>query len=78
MQHNRQILPGVQHRIRIGQPVNDSVALAVDKAIRLLEQVASVFYLARAPLCVARNKGAAGVDERSVEKVVNDPPQRLP
>ena len=45
---------------------------------RLLEQVASVPNLARALLNVARNKGAAGVDGRSVDEVVEMTPELLP
>ncbi len=52
-----------------GKEMNNSVARAAE-ANRLLERVASVSNLARALRNVARNKGAAGVDGRSVEEVV--------
>ena len=56
---------------------NDSAACTAD-ASRLLESVASVSNLAQALLNVARNKGAAGVDGRSVDEVVGDSPRLLP
>ena len=49
---------------------NDPAARAVDDPSRLLERATSVINLARALLNVARNKGAAGVDGRSVEEIV--------
>ena len=55
----------------------DSAAWTVD-AGRLLECVASVPNLAQALLNVARNKGAAGVDGRSVDEVVGAAPRLLP
>ena len=55
----------------------DSVAWTVDLD-RLLEVVASVSNLAQALLNVARNKGAAGVDGRSVDEVVGAAPRFLP
>lgn len=58
--------------------VNESVTQADDDASRLLERAASVFNLARALLNVARNKGAAGTDGRSVGEVVEDAPHLLP
>lgn len=56
---------------------NDPAARAVDDPSRLLERAASVINLARALLNVARNKGAAGVDGRSVEEVVAQAPRLL-
>jgi group II intron reverse transcriptase/maturase len=56
---------------------NDSAARAVDDPSRLLERATSVINLARALLNVARNKGAAGVDGRSVEEVVANAPRLL-
>jgi RNA-directed DNA polymerase len=56
---------------------NESAARAVDDPSRLLERAASVTNLARALLNVARNKGAAGVDGRSVEEIVADAPRLL-
>lgn len=44
----------------------------------LLEQIASVANLATALLHVARNKGAAGVDDKSVDDVVADSHRLLP
>jgi RNA-directed DNA polymerase len=55
----------------------DSAAWTVDPD-RLLESVASVLNLAQALLNVARNKGAAGVDGRSVDEVVAAAPRLLP
>jgi RNA-directed DNA polymerase len=55
----------------------DSAAWTVDPG-RLLESVASVFNLAQALLNVARNKGAAGADGRSVDEVVGAAPRLLP
>ena len=45
---------------------------------RLMESVASAGNLARALLNVLRNKGAPGVDGRSVEQVVDEAPALLP
>jgi RNA-directed DNA polymerase len=58
--------------------VNDLAAQAVDGFHRLLECATSVPNLARALLNVARNKGAAGVDGRSVQEVVTASPTLLP
>jgi RNA-directed DNA polymerase len=55
----------------------DSAAWTVDTG-RLLESVASVSNLAQALRNVARNKGAAGVDGRSVDEVVAAAPRLLP
>jgi RNA-directed DNA polymerase len=60
-----------------GKEGKDSAAWTVDPG-RLLEAVASVSNLARALLHVARNKGAAGVDGRSVDEVVAAAPRLLP
>lgn len=60
-----------------GKEEKDSVAWTVDSG-RLLESVASVSNLAQALLNVARNKGAAGVDGRSVDEVVAAAPRLLP
>lgn len=57
--------------------VTDSAARTVDTD-RLLESVASVSNLAQALLNVARNKGAAGVDGRSVDTVVAAASRLLP
>lgn len=56
---------------------NESAAWTVDLG-RLLESVASAANLAQALLNVARNKGAAGVDGRSVDEVVGAAPRLLP
>jgi RNA-directed DNA polymerase len=56
---------------------DDSAAWTVDPD-RLLESVTSVSNLAQALLNVARNKGAAGVDGRSVDEVVGAAPRLLP
>ena len=56
---------------------NDSAAWTVDLS-RLLETVTSASNLAQALLNVARNKGAAGVDGRSVDEVVAAAPRLLP
>jgi RNA-directed DNA polymerase len=56
----------------------DSVTRADENSSRLLERAASVCNLARALLHVARNKGAAGVDGRSVKQVVDEAPRLLP
>lgn len=56
---------------------NDSATRAGDDC-RLLERAASVSNLARALVNVARNKGAAGVDGRSVQEAVDDAPRLLP
>jgi len=45
---------------------------------RLMESVASARNLAQALLNVLRNKGAPGVDGRSVEQVVDEAPALLP
>ena len=45
---------------------------------RLMESVASARNLAQALLNVLRNKGAPGVDGRSVEQVVEEAPALLP
>jgi len=55
---------------------NDPAAWT-DDAGRLLESVATTANLAQALLNVARNKGAAGVDGRSVDEVVGKAPQLL-
>jgi RNA-directed DNA polymerase len=55
---------------------NDSATRTADTN-RLLERAASVPNLARALLNVARNKGAAGVDGRSVGQVVAAAPRLL-
>lgn len=60
-----------------GKEGNDSAAWTVDPG-RLLESVAAVSNLAQALLNVARNKGAAGVDGRSVDEVVAAAPRLLP
>jgi len=54
-----------------------AIGTAVDTT-RLLEAVASAPNLARALLNVVRNKGAAGVDGRSVEEVTEEAPALLP
>ncbi len=51
---------------------------SVKEANESATRAASVFNLARALLNVARNKGAAGVDGRSVQEVVDDAPRLLP
>jgi RNA-directed DNA polymerase len=56
---------------------NDSAAWTADSG-RLLESATSVSNLAQALLNVARNKGAAGVDGRSVDEVVAAAPRLLP
>lgn len=56
------------HRAKF-TPTEGLTATTADSS-RLLEQVASVPNLAKALLAVARNKGASGVDGRSVEEVV--------
>ena len=55
----------------------DFVAPATD-GCSLLERVASPSNLAEALLHVARNRGAPGVDEQSVEEVVEASPRLLP
>jgi group II intron reverse transcriptase/maturase len=60
-----------------GKEGNDSVTWTVDSG-RLLEAVASVSNMAQALLNVARNKGAAGVDGRSIDEVVGAAPRLLP
>ena len=45
---------------------------------RLMESVASACNLAQALLNVLRNKGAPGIDGRSVEQVVDEAPALLP
>lgn len=59
-----------------GKEGNDSAAWTVDPS-RLLESVASVPNLAQALLNVARNKGAAGVDGRSIDEVLGVAPKLL-
>ena len=62
-----------------GKEAIASAARADDPATdHLLEQAASLGNLARALLNVARNKGAAGVDGRSVDEVVEHAPSLLP
>lgn len=56
---------------------NDSAAWTADTG-RLLESATSAPNLAQALLNVARNKGAAGVDGRSVDEVVAAAPRLLP
>ena len=60
-----------------GKPTSDLSAPAADTE-RLLEQVASASNLATALLNVARNKGAPGVDGRSVDEVVGAARSLLP
>jgi group II intron reverse transcriptase/maturase len=60
-----------------GKEARDPAARAGDTS-RLLEQVASAPNLARALLKVARNRGAAGVDGRSVAEVVEASRRVLP
>jgi group II intron reverse transcriptase/maturase len=60
-----------------GKEESDSVAWTADSS-RLLEAATSVSNLAQALLNVARNKGAAGVDGRSVGAVVAAAPRLLP
>jgi RNA-directed DNA polymerase len=60
-----------------GKEGNDSATWTADPG-RLLESVASVSNLAQALLNVAWNKGAAGVDGRSVDEVVGSAPRLLP
>lgn len=60
-----------------GMEKKDSAAWTADPG-RLLESVASVSNLAQALLNVAWNKGAAGVDGRSVDAVVGSAPRLLP
>jgi RNA-directed DNA polymerase len=60
-----------------GKEGSDSVAWTVDTS-RLLESVASMSNLAQALLNVARNKGAGGVDGRSIDEVVGAAPRLLP
>jgi RNA-directed DNA polymerase len=60
-----------------GKEGSDSAAWTVDSG-RLLESVASRANLAQALLNVVRNKGAAGVDGRSVDEVVGATLQLLP
>lgn len=63
--------------IASGKKVNESAARA-DETAHLLEQAASRGNLARALLKVARNKGAAGVDGRSVDEAVEHARSILP
>jgi RNA-directed DNA polymerase len=60
-----------------GKEGNDSAAWTADSG-RLLEAATTVPNLAQALLHVARNKGAAGVDGRSVDEVVAAAPRLLP
>jgi RNA-directed DNA polymerase len=60
-----------------GKEGNDSATWTADNG-RLLEAATSVSNLAQALLNVARNKGAAGVDGRSVDEVVAAAPRLLP
>jgi group II intron reverse transcriptase/maturase len=68
-------LPGLLHKAK-PMTACDPVAMAADN--RLLEQVASESNLATALLNVARNKGAPGIDGRSVAEVVNAARKLLP
>ena len=63
-----------------GKAASESAARAEErlKATALLEQAASPGNLARALLNVARNKGAAGVDGRSVGEVIGSARSLLP
>ena len=62
-----------------GKATNDSAAQADagQPTARLLERVACESNMARALLHVARNKGAAGVDGRSIDEVVEASPTLL-
>jgi group II intron reverse transcriptase/maturase len=64
------------HKVE-GKNTHNLVAPAAGTA-RLLEQVASEPNLAKALLAVFRNKGAPGVDGRSVEEVVEESRRLLP
>ncbi len=64
-------------RIAKARDAKDFVAPAMD-GCSLLERVASPSNLAEALLHVARNRGAPGVDEQSVEEVVKASPRLLP
>lgn len=64
-------------RIAKARDAKDFVAPATD-GCSLLERVASPSNLAEALLHVARNRGAPGVDEQSVEEIVEASPQLLP
>ena len=64
-------------RIAKARDAKDFVAPATD-GCSLLERVASPSNLAEALLHVARNRGAPGVDEQSVEEVVEASPRLLP
>lgn len=59
------------------KPTSDLIAPAADTE-RLLEQAASASNLATALLCVARNRGAPGVDGCSVDEVVGAARSLLP
>ena len=71
--------PGRDFLLRIAKArdAKDSVAPAPEEC-SLLERVASPSNLAEALLHVARNRGAPGVDEQSVEEVVEASPRLLP
>lgn len=64
-------------RIAEGMPTEDPITPATDTC-RLLERIASLRNLATALFHVARNKGAPGVDGRSVAEVVGAAPTLLP
>jgi group II intron reverse transcriptase/maturase len=70
---------GKAHLLRITKsiPTNDLSAPAAGTS-QLLNRVASTFNLAKALLNVARNKGAPGVDGRSVSEVVDVSRRLLP
>ena len=68
---------GFLQRIAKARDAKDFVAPATD-GCSLLERVASPSNLAEALLHVARNRGAPGVDEQSVEEVVEASPRLLP
>jgi len=57
---------------------SESSTAPADEANRLLEQVASEPNMAKALLNVARNRGAAGMDGRSVEEVMKNVRSLLP
>lgn len=57
---------------------DDPATRAADDSHLLLERAASRANLAQALLNVSRNKGAAGVDGRSVEEVVTSAPRWIP
>jgi group II intron reverse transcriptase/maturase len=70
---------GKAHLLRIakGMPTSDLSAPATETD-QLLKRVASPWNLAEALLNVARNKGAPGVDGRSVAEVLEDVQRLLP